>query len=224
MVIFNSYSTLVFGTLLVLSLSAMAGNNPPETADSSLEVIQQSRHSEILAAADVDWSIYSKIQLDRATVSFRENWVRDQRRDSGNIIRERDEQRFKSDLVDLLDEVFTSELSVKGGYVITDESDEDVLRFTPRIVNLDIVAPDRVRDHIGYALTDSQGSMTIELEIYDSVSGELLATTRQYQEDPHKGYMERTNSVTNKRAARLMLERWSTWLREWLDEARNGSD
>ena len=210
----------IIAALFALSISVLADTDPTETSDSRLEIIEQGRHGEILAVADVDWNTYSKVQIERATVEFRKNWVRDQRTRSGLIIREKDEQRIKSDMADLLHDVLGRELSGKGGYEITDESGADVMRLTPRVVDLDIVAPDRVRDNIGYALTDSQGSMTLELEVHDSLDGELLATSRQYREDPIKGYMEWTTSVTNKRAGRFMLERWSGWLREWLDEAR----
>jgi len=223
MVFFHSYSRFVLCTLLVSSLSVLAGTDPVETADPGLELVEKGRHSEIRVSADVDWASYSKIQLERATVEFRKNWVRDQRHRSGIIIREKDEERIKSDLADLLDEVLNRELSSKAGYVFTDASGADVMRVEPRVVDLDVIAPDRVRDYIGHSLTDSQGNMTLELDFYDSISGELLATTTQYREDPIKGYMEWTNSVTNRQAARLMLERWTSWLREWLDEARTGT-
>lgn len=209
--------------LFVLSVSALADSDQAEVPESGLDIFEQSRHSEIRVAADVDWASYSKIQLESATIEFRKWWARDLRQRSGITIRERDEQRIKTDLADLLDEVLTRELSSKAGYVFTDESGTDVMRVKPRVVDLNIVAPDRVRTGIGHALTDSQGNMTLELEIYDSVNGELLATTRQYQEDPIKGYLEWTTSVTNKRAARLMLLRWTRWLRDWLDEARTGA-
>jgi hypothetical protein len=223
MVIFHSYSKLVLCTLLVMSLSALADTDPVEAPDPGLDIVEKSWHGEIRFSADVDWASYSKIQLERATVEFRKRWARDLRQRSGIIIKEKDEERIKSDMADLLDEVLKSELSSKAGYVFVDESGADVMRLKPRVVDLDVIAPDRVRDYIGYSLTDSQGSMTLELEFYDSVNGELLATTSQYQEDPIKGYMEWTTSVTNKRAARLMLERWTNWLREWLDEARVGT-
>ncbi len=206
-----------------MSLSALADTDPVETPDPGLDTVEKSWHGEIRFSADVDWASYSKIQLERATVEFRKRWARDLRQRSGIIIKERDEERIKSDLADLLDKVFIRELSSKAGYVFVDESGADVMRVVPRVVDLDVIAPDRVRDYIGHSLTDSQGSMTLELEFYDSLNGELLATTSQYQEDPIKGYMEWTNSVTNSRAARLMLERWTIWLREWLDEARVGT-
>ncbi len=213
----------MLGTLLALSLSAVADTDLVESPGPGLEIVEKSRHSEIQVAADVNWTSYSRIQLDRATVKFRKNWVRDQRNRSGIIIKEKDEARIKSDLADLLDEVLKQELSEKAGYVFVDESGADVMRVIPRVVDLDVVAPDRVRDYIGHSLTDSQGFMTLELDFHDSINGELLATTSQYREDPIKGYLEWTTSVTNRRAARLMLGRWSTWLSEWLNEARTGS-
>lgn len=215
-------------TCLVFTIQAWAQEEPgtltnDQDDDSELEIVEQGRHSEILAAPDVDWNIYSRVQLDRATVEFRKNWVRDQRQWSGITIREADQQRIKSDTADLLDKVLTQELTTDGFYTMADESGADVMRFTPRIVDLDVVAPDRARNYIGGALTDSQGRMTLELEIRDSVSGSLLATTRHHKEDPYKGYMEWTTSPTNRQAARLMLLRWAFDLREWLDEARSGA-
>jgi hypothetical protein len=206
-----------------MSLSALADTDPVEATDPGLDIVEKSKHSEIRVAADVNWSSYSSIQLERATVEFRKHWARDQRNRSGIIIKEKDEERIKSKLADQVDEVLKRELSSKAGYTFVDESGADVLRVIPRVVDLDVVAPDRVRDYIGYSLADSQGSMTLELDFYDSLNGELLATTSQYQEDPIKGYMEWTTSVTNRQAARFMLERWTNWLREWLDEARSGT-
>ena len=219
MVFFHSQYRFVFCTMLVLSLSAMAETDLPELPGSGLDIIEQNKYGEILAAADVVWSDYSKVQIERATVAFRERWIRDQRWRNGNTIREKDVIRIKSDMADLLHDVLSRELSDKGGYTVTDESGTGVMRITPRVVDLDIVAPDRVRDHIGYSLTDSQLSMSLELEVYDSLSGELLATSWQNRDDPYKGYMEWTTSVTNKRAARLMLERWSSWLIKGLEKA-----
>lgn len=206
--------------MLVLSLSVAANPDPGESQDTGLDIIEQSRDSEILVAPGIDWTIYSKVQLERATVEFRKNWIRDLKRRDGITVRERDEERIKSDLANLLDETLTKELFLKEDFTMTDESGADVMRVTPRVVDLDIYAPDRVRDYIGGALADSKGRMTLELEIHDSVSGELLATSSQYQEDPYKGYMEEANSSSNRRAFRLMLMRWSTWLRDHIGIAK----
>lgn len=204
-----------------LTLSMLAcSSGPPVTPEPGMEIIEHDRDGEFQAAIGVDWSAYSKILLETATVEFRDNWVRDQKRYDDNIVRERDVVRIKTGASELLGKVLTRELS-GAGYEMTDESGPGVMRFTPRIVDLDIVAPDRISDNIVVSLTDSQGSLTLELEIHDSVSGVLLATTRQYRDDPYKGYMERTTSATNSRAFRLMMERWADWLIERFDEIRS---
>ncbi len=203
-------------TVAVMTAFLLACTGPAPEPDPGMEVIDYGREGEFQAAIGVDWSGYSKIQLETATVEFRENWVRDQKRLNDNIIRERDEMRIKTGASDLLGQVLSRELS-DAGYEMSTESGPGIMRFAPRIVDLDVVAPDRVSDSMVDSLTDSQGSFTLELEIYDSVSNALLANTRQHQEDPYKGYMERTTSATNRRAFRLMMERWAGWLVEQLD-------
>ena len=216
----RSYGRFILLVLLASSLSVAADTEPRESQDTGLDIIEQDRYGEILVAPGVDWSIYTNVQLERATVEFRENWARDLKRSDGTIIRERDEERIKSDLADLLDEILTKELFLKEDFTMTDGSGKDVMRVTPRITDLDIYAPDRVRNYIGGALADSKGRMTVELDIYDSISGELLATSWQYQEDPYKGYMEEANSPNNRRAFRLMTLRWVSWLRDHIGIAK----
>ena len=128
--------------------------------------------------------------------------------------------RIKSDLSELLDEVFREELVTNDDFTMCDTSGENVMRITPRITNLNIYAPDRMRDYIGSSFADSKGSMTLELEIVDSVSGTLLARMVDSREDPQKGYMEWATSGTNRRAARFMFIRWADKLRDLLIEAR----
>mgnify|MGYP001826982177 FL=1 len=199
-------------------ITACAAQAP--APDPGFEVIYYDRHSEFQVASGVDWISYGKVLLEKASVEFRDNWVRDQKRLYDKKIRETDEERIKTSASELLAKVLTRELPGDGGYEITDKAGAGVMRWTPRIIKLDIIAPDRVSDTISDSLVDSQGSMTIELEIHDSVSGKLLAKVSQYQSDPYKGYMERTTSATNALAFRLMMLRWTDWLFEQLDSVR----
>jgi len=209
--------------LLVFSLSSVAETHPTEEPDSELLIIEQNRYGEFLVAGDVDWAAYTKVRLEKAEVTFRERWVHDQWRRSGVKVSEKDQERIKSEMSSLFDELVTRELPENSVYVMTSVDGKGVMRFSPRIVDLDVVVPDRSRDYIGHSLADSQVSFSLELEIYDSVSGELLGTSRRREEDPIKGYLEWANSVSNRRAARLMLMRWVTWLTERLDEAAAGA-
>lgn len=220
----TAYLKLCFCFLLFLPLAEATGSELPEDGDPGLEIVEQSRHSEILVAKGVDWDVYESVRLDRPSIEFRKNWVRDQRQRSGITIREDDEKRIKDGLAELFEKVLSRELTRQAGFVMTEGNGPGVIHITPRIVDLDVIAPDRVRDYIGGALTDSQGRMTVMLEIRDSASDSLLATTRHYLEDWQKGYMEWTTSATNQRAFRLMLERWASDLSEQLFEARSKSN
>ena len=220
----NKYfcSLLLALALFPLSNVVMAENPATELTDENLDWVKKTYRGEWRMNPDVDWNKFSKIQLDKATVEFRKHWARDQRNRSGNRPTEKDLDRVKSALSEQLNEVFTQELTINSTYTLSDKGGEDVMRITPKIVDLNIYAPDRMRNYIGYSLTDSKGSMTLELEIHDSLSGTLLASARENREDPKKGWLEWTTRGTNKRAAGFILSRWGRELYAWLDEARTG--
>ena len=214
------FSFLIILTTSPLSCVAMAESSAPEQSADGLELVKKNLHGEFYLDTGADWNRFTGIQLDKATVEFRKHWARDQKNRNGNRPTQENMGRIKSDLSELLDEVFRGELSTNDGFTMSEVSGENVMRITPRITNLNIYAPDRMRDHIGSSFADSKGSMTLELEIYDSVSGTLLARMVDSREDPQKGYMEWTISGTNRRAARFMFIRWADKLRDFLIEAR----
>ena len=105
-----------------------------------------------------------------------------------------------------------------GDYALSDAEGEGVMRITPAIVDLDIIAPDRMRQNMGYALADSKGRMTLELQISDSVSDDLLAQITDSREDSRVGYFEWTTTIQNRLAARNILQLWARRLDKWLEE------
>jgi hypothetical protein len=213
-------SFLIIMAITLLSCAVMAETPEPEQSTDGLRLVKKDSHGELWVTTNADWNRFTQIKLERATVEFSKNWARDQKNRMGNRPTEENMDRIKSDLSELLDEVFRQELTADDGFVMSDASGENVMRITPRIVNLNINAPDRMRDHIGYSLADSKGSMTLELDIHDSVSGTLLAQMVDSRVDPQHGYMEWANSGTNRRAARFMFIRWAGKLYDLLEEAR----
>jgi len=205
------------GTLVVISIllagaslpmGVFADDPPPEITTEGLELVEKKGNAEIYADPGVDWNVYTRIHLDPATVAFRKNWQRDQNRSEPFKVRTDDMERIKSEMSELFGEVFSEELSQNGGYVLTEESGEDVLRITPHIVDLDVYAPDtrhsaaRTRSY-----TESAGRMTLKLQLFDSVTGDLIAMASDRREAPRRGYMQWTTSVTNRAEARNMMQR-----------------
>jgi hypothetical protein len=215
--------------ILIASLTAFypalaAEAELPEVSLEGLELVEKDRRGEIYADPDVDWSVYTEIQLDQATVAFRKNWQRDQNRYNSFKVRASDMEQIKSGLAELFDEVFSEELSGEGGYTIVDETGDHVMRIEPHIVDLDVYAPDTRTAGVTRSYTESAGRMTLKLFIYDSITGDLIAAASDRREAPRRGYMQWTTSVTNNAEARRMLQHWAQGLRERLDEASGRKD
>ena len=214
---------LIIG-LAAVPASLLAGSEPPEVSLEGLELVEKDRRGEIYADPGIDWSVYDRIQLDHATVAFRRHWQRDQNRFQSFKVRSSDMEKIKTGLADLFDSVFIEELTKNGGYDITEESGDNVMRITPRIVDLDVYAPDTMTPGISRSYTESAGRMTLKLEIYDSVTGDLIAKASDRREAPRRSYLQWTNSVSNNAEARRMLQRWAVDLRERLDKARSSTN
>ena len=214
-------NSLLILVIVAIPATVLAESGPPQISLEGLELVEKDRRGELYADPGIDWSVYDKIQLDKATVAFRKRWQRDQNRNRSLKVKDSDMEKIKTNLSELFDEVFTEELTVNGGYEIADEVADNVMRITPRIVDLDVYAPDTPTAGINRQYTDSAGKMTLKLEIYDSVTGDLIVTASDRRESPRRGYMQWTTSVSNNAEARRMLQRWATGLRERLDEARS---
>ena len=206
--------------LALLATAAMAKSDPPEVSIEGLELVEKDRRGEIYADPDVDWNQYTQILLERAPVSFRKNWQRDQNRYDPWKVKNQDVEKIKTGLSDLFHDVFNEELTENGGYTMTDSSGDDVMTIKPRIVDLDVYAPDTMRSGMNRSFTQEAGRMTLILEIYDSISGDIIAKLSHRQNAPNYGWMQWTTSVSNNAEARRMLQRWATALRVRLDEAR----
>ena len=214
---------------LILALSTptaslVASDEASMASNDGLELVKESRRGELYVDPAADWSTYGKVLLDPATVAFRKNWQRDQNRTDPFKVKTEDMERIKSELSAMFGEVFAEELTANGGYEMATESGEDVLRITPRIVDLDVYAPD-TRNSAGMqrSYTDTSGRMTLKLEMYDSVTGDMIARASESKESPRRGYMQWTTSVSNRTDAKRMLDGWARELREFLDDARKSN-
>ncbi|MGA9575385.1 MAG: DUF3313 family protein [Lysobacterales bacterium] len=211
-------------TLLIASLATAAGpcvanGDPPEFTVDGLQLIEDSNLALVYAEPGVDLSQYSKIYLDTPYVAFKKNWQSIQNRYGAGRVTTEDMEKIKTELSALFMDVFSKTL-VDGGYELTTGPGEDVLLVRPAIINLDIVAPDINNPGIVHSYSESAGEMTLYMELYDSVSGELLAKALDRKRDRKTGYFEWQNRVTNRAAANRILKVWADVLKEGLDDAR----
>jgi hypothetical protein len=159
-----------------------------------------------------DFSQYSRVGLLDCFVAFKKHWQLNH-----PTMRTHDMDRIKKALAEEFRKVFTEELQ-KNGYPIATGSGNDVLLVRPAIINLDIVAPDTMSDVSSVTFTTSAGTMELYVELYDSVSNEILARAVDQRRARHIGDVEETSFSTNSDDARRLMEHWADLLVSKLDE------
>ncbi len=213
------FSALVICTTLTINVGA-AEQAPPEVTVDGLHLIKGTKMGLVYAKPGVDLSHYNRILLLLPKVAFTKDWLKTQNQMRNQTIRKEDMQRIKSELAMLFADVFKQELQDVGGYVLVDSADEDVLIVHPAIVDLNVVSPDTPATRNTRSLIAGIGSMTLYMELSDSVTGDMMvkAIDDKYRNDTSPIRM--TNKVRNEAAARDMLGEWAELLRKALDEAR----
>jgi len=191
----------------------------PAINDEGMELVENSNLATVYADPGADLSIYNRIMLLDATVAFKKHWKRNQNRSNPLKVRDSDMVRIEEEVAEVFREVFTKEL-VDGGYEIADEVGEDVLLVKPAIVDLDIAAPDIPHATRSMSFAESAGEMTLNLELYDSLTNDKIAKATDRKRDRLDGRMDWRNSVTNRQDAKRMMRGWAKGLRSALDEAR----
>ena len=132
----------------------------------------------------------------------------------------KDMERIRGEAAELLHESFRKELDEVGGYKFVEKSADKVMILRPALIDLEITAPDipvagRVDTYIA-----SAGAATIYIELFDSVSGEILARVIDRRRMQDYGHARWANKVTNRADAARMFRRWATLLRQGMDEQR----
>ena len=206
---------------LVLSTAAVAvEGDPPEVTVDGLHLVKDTKMALVYAKPGVDLSQYNRIYLTEPQIAFTKNWLRTQNSIPNQTVRNEDMQRIKTDLAALFMEVFREELQNNGGYVLVDGIAEDVLIVHPAIVDLDVFAPDTPGTAGRRSAIPSVGTMTLYMELSDSVTGDLLVKAIDNKFDRTRTHIQAQNRVRNEAAAREMLNDWANLLRLALDEAR----
>jgi len=213
-------SSFVFTSLLIVSSLSKAEEGVPESSVDGLQLIKDSNLALVYAEPGADLGRYNRIYLDDAYIAFKERWQRNKNLNAPDKISDDDMTKMKAELAALFREVFSRTLE-EGGYDLVTEYAEDVLLVKPAIINLDVTSPDIRSGAMVRSYSETAGEMTLYLELYDSVSGHLIAKALDRQEDRQTGYFQWQNRVTNRAAANRILQIWANVLKEGLDEARS---
>jgi hypothetical protein len=211
--------TLALGAV-ALTPAAAASKSLPETSPEGLTLVPKTKVSAVYLREGATFGGYDKVMIIDCYVAFRKNWQRDHNRDSAVRVSDADVTRIKTELADEFRKVFTAQLTAKGESVVSTPG-SGVLLLRPAIINLDITAPDVPVAGRSRTFTASAGQATLFLELYDSVTGELLARAIDVKSaNSMGGFISVTNGATNRAEAQRMLKRWADLLGTFLQNAR----
>lgn len=205
-------------TLLLLSGLCFAKEEIPQFTTDGLELVKDSKLALVYVQPGASLSQYSKVYLVDTYVAFKKNWRRNQNRSYAHKIKASDMERMRSELATMFHKVF-SETLAEGNYELVTERGEDVLIVKPAIINLDATAPDTMSASMTRSFSGSAGEMTLYIELYDSVTDDIIAKALDRKRDRNTGQFQWQNRVTNRAAANRILKVWATALKNALDEA-----
>jgi hypothetical protein len=176
---------------------------------------------------DADFSAYDKVMLVEPTVAFKKNWLRDQNRytrTASGRVTERDMEEIRTRLAEEFEIIFGEVLQANNGYMTVAEPGEDVLLIKPGIINLDVTSPSTMSRTMGVqSYSESAGAMTLQLELFDSLTGDVLAKGLDRKDGYQQGFVSWDTAGSNRQAADRILTGWAQTLRQGLDDAHASS-
>ena len=213
-------SKLRVGVLAVFALLAACTASPPpkETTPDGLERVPSRAEGGVYRDLDADFTHYKRLMIEPITVEFTEGWRKQHPDVSDTELR-----RIQLEAAKDFREVFTKILVDEGPFELAEVREADVFVVVPRLLDLDIPAPE-TEDDAGYSsFSPRLISMQMTGELRDGVSGEILL--RVIMIDDESRYKlngsSGPNRVTNAHEIRDSLERWSRLVREAIDVAKS---
>lgn len=199
---------------LLLAACASTAPSPPATWE-GLELRSSSQDGALYVRPDFRAPRYRTVVIDPLAVAPDKDWmpVRDVR--TGVVIARHpastEELLYIEDrLGAALRETFVRELAASG-YRVLDRPQDDTLRVSCGLANVNIDTP-----ATGMGRLREDDSMTLVADLYDGLSGQLVARIIDTKKGKW-GMLETPNSVVTNRAFQQVVRDWSGRLRSALD-------
>ena len=202
-----------------------AAEEPERTYD-GLTRVEGSEADVTYVLPEADFAAYDSFIVLDPPIAFRKNWQRDINRASTSVSRrvsDEDMEQMKQGMAELFLEVFVEQLE-GGGFSVVDEPGENVMILRPAIFNLDVAAPDIASASRTRTYVTEAGSASLLIELYDSVTGQILARAVDSRRARSSPTFQWATSVSNRAEARRVLNSWAGMLVESLNEVREHAE
>ncbi len=190
---------------------------PEEKTDDGLVRVPSRASGGVYRLPGMEFSQYKRVILEPAIIEFKAGW-----RDQHKEVSDADVARIRREAVELFRKEFTRELVDRGKYQFADAPGSDVLLVTPRVIDLDIPAPDAGTEVGTKSYTPGPIKMQVTGDLRDGDSNALVARVIIFEGQERYGFNELrlANRTTNAHEMRLGFAKWSKMFREALNVAK----
>ncbi|MBK1876844.1 DUF3313 family protein [Pelagicoccus mobilis] len=213
--------TSAFPKLLIILLAASfntsstdAGSRMPDvTTEGLVKVKGDGKMDYVYVRQGSDFSPYTKVIIDTPDIAFRSSWQQTMNSQRGiDRISESDMQKMIKTGKKLLLEEFNKEVE-KVGIEIVENASANALLVRAKITDLNINAPDpnQTAGTWTKVYAESAGDATLTIELYDSVTMQLLARAIDRKIDIGEtfGWQRKRDHYSNIQDAREALNDWA---------------
>jgi len=201
---------------LMLAACVIAPKNPDNSPDGLVRV-QSKRVDSLFIMPGMSLTKYRRVMFDKVDVAFKADW----QVNHPNIPPE-DIENIRYGATSVFRTEFAQALE-QGGYAVVETPGPDVLRVSASIVDLGVVGGSTAgTGERGNNYIVSTADMSLVAELRDSQSGAALARAIDRKRGRNYGNLQVADQATNTAEARQAFAQWAGYLRDALDEAKQG--
>ncbi len=209
--------------VLAFTAGCQSVKEAPQVSPEGMKLEVSKRSTIAYKKEGVNFGEYTKVQILPSQVAFKKNWQRDYNRDQATLstrIKDEDVLKIKLGVAKLFDEVFKEEFSRTGDNPLVDKAGTGTLIIKPAIINLDVNAPDVQSAGRSKTYVSEAGQATLYLELFDGVSGEILARIVDTEVVGDRSYAKWATRISNTADAKRTFRKWAQTLRTKYDQTQ----
>jgi hypothetical protein len=190
---------------------------PEERTDDGLVRVPSRASGGVYRNLEANFTQYKRVMIEPLTIEFRPEWRRQHPEVDDAELR-----RIQNEAVKMFREEFIEVLVDEGPYELTEVREPDVMVVVPRVLDLDIPAPDAGVEPGVRSYAPHPVKMQLNGELRDAMNGAVLLRVIMFEGQERYGFGELrlANRVTNAHEFRVGFTKWSRLVREALDIAK----
>lgn len=214
----NIKYVLKFISISFLSLSLLSLTTTSLAADNSeLKSVIDSKKLKTSLKEGANLASYKSFILEPVTATFKKGWVKkynQEQRSLSHKMRSDDVIEVKGRIEKQFQISFAKYITNKANLTQVEKAGENTFRLKPVISKLVINGPDIQGATSKVIMVRTVGRATLNLEIYDATSNELLGTLMSDVETRDHHEMRRTNRIMNNSD---FIQVYKSWARDFID-------